>query len=139
LETLREGGKLSRAEEGDLRRILDQIETIERKWRVAWETKASREFKSRFGQWAHVLNDLKQDFEIQAPYYHTEVRLRVLLSLLEEYATDIEGFDLAKLDTFLKRMLAPGRFLWPPELERGFPRDVYWYLYGELKDKDSDW
>lgn len=134
LETLKDGGQLSRNQEADLRQIEDEIEAIRRTWPVAWEKKASREFKSRFGQWAHVLNDLKQDFEAQSPYYHTEVRSRVLLSLLDEYAVDVEGFELTKLDAFLEPMLTPGRFIWPPNLERGFPREGYWFLYGELKE-----
>lgn len=134
LETLSAGRKLSHAEEADLRAIQAELETIQRQWQVAWESKASREFKSRFGQWAHVLNDLKKDFEAQAPYFHTEVRLRVLLALLDEYAPDTEGYDLAPLDAFLERLLSTGRFAWAPELESGFPRDEFWYLYGEMKD-----
>ena len=137
LETLKEGHKLSHMEEADLHQIEDQIETIRRTWPVAWEKKSNREFKSRFGQWAHVLNDLKKDFETQSPYYHTEVRLRVLLALLDEFTTDTEGFDLAPLDAFLERMLAPGRFFWPPELERGFPQEEFWFLFGELKEKQG--
>lgn len=135
LETLRAGGKLSRQEEADLRRIQTRIETIQRQWRVAWEQKASREFRSRFRQWGHVLGDLKQDLEKQAPYYHTEVRLRVLLALLTEYAIDIEGYDLDPLDAILQKMLAPGRFIWEPELERGFPREEFWFLYGDIREE----
>jgi hypothetical protein len=134
LETLSEGRKLSRAEESNLRQIEDQIEAVRRTWPVAWEEKARREFRSRFGQWSHVLNDLKKDFEKQAPYYHTEVRLRVLLALLVEAAPEQDGYDLAPLDAFLQGLLAPSRFLWPPELERGFPRDDYWFLYGEMRE-----
>lgn len=134
LETLQAGRKLSRSEESDLHNIQDRIETIRRTWPVAWEDKAGREFRSRFGQWAHVLNDLKIDFEKQAPYYHTEVRLRVLLELLSEYAPEQDGYDLAPLDAFLQGLLTPARFIWHPELERGFPREDYWFLYGDLED-----
>jgi hypothetical protein len=136
LETLHAGRKLSRREETELRNIQDQIEVIRRKWSVAWEEKAGREFRSRFGQWGHVLSDLKKDFEKQAPYYHTEVRLRVLLELLSEYAPEQDGYDLAPLDAFLRGLLTPARFIWPLELERGFPREEYWFLYGDLRDLD---
>ena len=134
LETLHAGGKLSREEEASLRRIQLEIETMQSRWRVAWEQKSGREFKSRFRQWANVLNDLKKDSEKQAPYYHTEVRLRVLLALLADHAPEIEGIDLELLDAALRKLLASGRFIWEPELERGFPREEFWYLYGEIRE-----
>ncbi len=133
LDALQEGRQLSRAEEGELRRIRTEIETVQRKWQAAWERKAEWEFRSRFGQWAHVLDDLKKDFERQAPYYNSEVRLRMLLDLLAGEVGDTRGYDLTPLDAFLKGLLIPGRFIWPPELEPGFPEEDFWYLYGGLE------
>jgi hypothetical protein len=134
LDTLQQSRKLSRPEEGDLRRIQAEIEATQRRWPVAWEEKAGREFRSRFGQWSHVLSDFKKDFEKQAPYYHSEVRIRVLLALLAKQAPEQAGYDLVPLDAFLQGLLTPARFIWPPELEGGFPRDDFWFLYGEMRD-----
>ncbi len=138
LETLQAGGKLSREEEIELRRIQRVIETTQRRWRVAWEDKASREFKSRFRQWGHVLGDLKKDFEKQAPYYHTEVRLRVLLALLAEYAPATDGYDLAPLDAFLQNCWPPagsfGSRSWSAA-SRGMNSG---FCMGRLREKNSD-
>jgi hypothetical protein len=36
---------------------------------------------------------------------------------------------LAGLDARLRMISTPGGFVWEPEIEKGFPRQDYWYLY----------
>ncbi|MBN2045971.1 MAG: hypothetical protein JW757_13195 [Anaerolineales bacterium] len=134
-KTLQQGRQLTRLEETELDLIQSEIETVQRRWPVAWEAKAGREFRSRFTQWSHILNDLIKDYRKQAPYYQSEVRLRVLLQILSEHTPGQTGYDLVPLDTILRGLWSAGRFIWPPQLERGFPRGEYWFLYGELRDQ----
>jgi len=134
LEALSAVRQLTPAQESELRRIQTAFEAVQRKWQVAWEAKAGREFKSRFDQWGNLLSDIKKDFERQAAYYPHEVRLRVLLELLQPHTetNDIDGYELAPMDAFLRGMLKRDAFLWDPALKPGFPEDVYWFLYGRL-------
>jgi hypothetical protein len=137
LEALAAGRHLSPAEEAELRRIELAVEGMQRRWQVAWETKAGREYRSRFNQYANLLRDIKNSPEKQAPYYSREIRLRVLLALLSPHAGEQEGYDLAQLDAFLRGALTRKTgFIWDPELQPGYPEDAYWYLYGELEQEE---
>jgi len=115
--------------------LLTQLEAVRSKWQVAWETKAGREFKSRLNLWGNYLTDYRQNPEGYADSYPHEVIYRVILELLRnELPADLpEREALYSLDTALRSSLIPGTFIWEPELQPGFPRDVYWFLYGTLR------
>ena len=115
--------------------LVTQLETVRSKWRVAWETKAGREFQSRFGLWSNYLADYRQRPERYADAYPHEVRYRVMLHLLQgEMSTSPpEQEGLIRLDGVLRTSLSPGEFIWDADLIPGFPPEVYWYLYGKLK------
>ena len=134
LEALDAGRGLSRPEMAEWEKSAQALDLVRRKWQAAWQEKASREYRSRFRQWGNVLRDIKKDFEKQSAYYAHEVRLRVLLDLLENEAGAQDGYDLKALDTFLRGMLTRSGFIWDPKLARGFPEEQYWYLYGELRE-----
>jgi hypothetical protein len=39
---------------------------------------------------------------------------------------------LAHLDQILRSQLVSGQFIWDAELQKAFPAEPYWYLYGTL-------
>jgi hypothetical protein len=114
--------------------LLAQLEAVRAKWHAAWEKKAAREFKSRFGLWGNYLSDYRQNPAGQADSYPHEVRNRALLELLQpELPAELpEREALARLDSVLRSSLSPGGFIWEPELRSRFPREAYWFLYGTL-------
>lgn len=111
-----------------------RLDAVRSKWRVAWETKADREFKSRFGLWNNYLTDYRQNPESHADAYSHEVRYRAMLQLLlgELSSPPPEQEALSQLDSVLRTGLSPGEFIWEAGLQPGFPRDEYWFLYGKL-------
>ena len=115
--------------------LATQLDGLRSKWRMAWETKAGREFQSRFGLWNNYLADYCHNPEGQADAYPHEVRYRAMLHLLmDELSTPpSEQKELAQLDSLLRVNLISSDFIWETELQAGFPREVYWYLYGKLK------
>lgn len=115
--------------------LVNQLEAVRAKWRVAWETKAGREFQSRFGLWSNYLSDYRHNPEGHADSYPHEVRNRAMLQLLQpELPAGLpERESLASLDSALRGSLVPGSFIWEPEVQAGFPREEYWFLYGTLK------
>jgi hypothetical protein len=123
---------------GDLvrvERLEDELEDLRSQWRVAWGQKATRELRARLRQWGAYLNDLKRDYEEQAVYYHVEVRSRTLITLLKPSAETSDEGDaevLAGLDRTLSAWFIPGEFIWDQNLQAGFPRQVFWYLWGKL-------
>jgi predicted proteasome-type protease len=59
------------------------------------------------------------------------VMLHLLLAELPTPPTEQEA--LTQLDNMLRTKLISNDFIWDSELSVGFPREVYWYLYGKLK------
>ena len=112
-----------------------QLEAARSKWRVAWENKAAREYRARFGLWKGYLEEYRENPEQHADAYPYQVRYRVMLHLLEvELPVEPKEMEALKgLDAFLRVSLAPSDFLWDPRLEAAFPYEVYWYLYGKLR------
>jgi uncharacterized protein YukE len=112
-----------------------RLDAVRSKWRTAWETKAGREFKSRFGLWKNYLTDYRQNPEGHADAYAHEVSNRVLLQLLsiELPSAPPERESLSQLDGLLRASFAAGDFIWEPALQPGFPREANWFLFGKLK------
>ena len=118
-----------------LEALMAQLDTVRSKWQVAWETKAGWEFQSRYGLWGNYLADYRQNPEGQADAYPHEVRNRAFLQLLlpdlpEELP---ERKALSSLDSLVRSSLSPGDFIWEADVQSGFPRDEYWFLYGTLR------
>lgn len=112
------------------------LDALIQQWRSHWQAKLEREFSSRLRQWIHYVNEVAEKPQAQAPFYASEVRLRVLLGLLAAALggeLPPEGNLLAAADTRLRASFVPGAFVWEPELQAAFPQPAYWFLYGGLK------
>ena len=114
--------------------LVAQLEAVRSKWQVAWETKAGREVQARMRLWSNYLTDYRHNPEGHAYAYSHEVRYRVMLHLLlGEFPALPAGYEgLAQLDVLLRANLLPGDFVWEADLQPGFSREVYWFLYGKL-------
>lgn len=125
------------SQETALIQIETEIEAIHTRWRVAWERKASWEFKSRLRQWGNFLKEIRVDPEDNLGYYRYEVRFRVMMDLLRPDVPDVDPSfleHLESLDLLLRALFAPGEFLWDRDLVTGFPAERFWYLWGTLKE-----
>jgi hypothetical protein len=124
-----------RAREERIDNLMAQLDAVRSKWRVAWETKAGREFQSRFNLWGNYLTDYRQNPEGFADSFPHEVRNRAMLELLQgDLPAELpEREALVSLDSALRSSFLPEAFIWETELQSGFPRDAYWFLYGTLR------
>jgi hypothetical protein len=120
---------------GRIESLVTQLGALRSQWRVAWETKAGRGFQSRLRLWGNYLTDYRHNPEGNADAYPHEVSNRVMLQLLlaELPAPASEREDLAPLDGALQAGFVPGEFMWESDLQSGFPREDYWFLYGKLR------
>ena len=125
---------LDAVQQSEFTRLEREFDALKRKWQVAWEEKANREFASRLRQWSHYLDEFSLNPDAQAPYYRSEVRLRVLLELLKDDLGEVPQEDLSVLDESLRAQFIEGDFIWDEGLADGFPQDNYWYLYGQLSN-----
>ena len=85
--------------------------------------------------WGDYLEEYRMNAQDNADRYAYEVRLRVMLQLLlpevgEQPQTEM--VLLAGLDGYLQSVLKKDGFIWEAEVQKGFPVDSYWYLYGNL-------
>ena len=113
-----------------------ELQAFRSRRRVAWEQKATRNFTARLTLWRNFLEELRDDPEAHADRYAYEVTRRVQLVLLSEDArgrTQAEDDLLDLLDTVLQSLLVPGEFIWDAELEQGFQKSSFWFLYGHLE------
>ena len=125
-------GQLSPEQRTEYAQLARKVETTQQQWTAAWEAKTIREYRSRLRQWTHYLNDLGKEPETHAPYYRSEVRVRVLLELLGEYITAEEQHPLAVLDIALHGQIKPSDFIWDSELQAEFSQQEFWFLYGTI-------
>lgn len=120
----------------ELNRLIKELGATRARWRVAWGQKAQAEFRARLNLWRHFIEDYRKDPSAHYDRYAHEVGRRVLLQLLELESKDLPKAEqelLAGLDEVLKVGIVSGEFIWDKELASGFPRRVYWYLYGQVK------
>jgi hypothetical protein len=80
------------------------------------------------------LNDLGRNPEEYNDFYGSEVRLRLIMDLIEPMMDPPDETYinlLNELDIFLRRILIPGAFIWDAVFVPGFEQDTYWYLWGK--------
>jgi len=119
----------------DVEKVITSMDKIRSNWRVAWEKKAERSFGVRLKMWRDYIEEYRQGPLDNADRYAYEVRLRTMLTLLKTEGggqVSAEVDLLAILDKFLDTVLINDDFVWEPELQMGFPENIYWYLYGRL-------
>ncbi|GAP15123.1 hypothetical protein LARV_02904 [Longilinea arvoryzae] len=117
--------------------LIAQIDRIFEKWRSNWAKKAALEYSGRLKLWKDHLDELLAD--PSRAIYRYEIRSRVILDLLqvdmlaEPRAQEQEY--LAGLDARLRGASLEDDFVWEPELQAGFPRDRFWFLYRSLRSE----
>ena len=112
-----------------------RIEAVRKRWRVAWGRKCEHSFHTRLMMWRNFLEEYRSEPKQNAERYPHEVRMRLMLHLLQKDAQPIGEAELrllSTLDSLLRHVLRPGGFVWDAERAGGFPPEEYWFLYGYL-------
>jgi hypothetical protein len=128
--------RMPTAEQAEAARLQTEVDLIRNRWRVAWENKAGREFTARLRLWRDFLEELREEPSRHADRYAYEVGRRVILNLLVNETSQIPPAErelLSGLDGLLRAIFMPGDFIWETDLQRGFPAEEYWFLYGGVQ------
>jgi hypothetical protein len=123
-----------------LAKLLQNLHAVISDWRVAWSSKAAREYRMRLNMWRNFIEEYRKDPEGNADRYPFEARLRVMLHLLQAEADKLDSAELemlAGLDKVLRTVFVTGEFVWDVDVMDGFPQEVYWYLFGKLPEELS--
>lgn len=129
------GYQKSPAQMDQVTELFAEMDRIHAKWRVAWEKKAGHSFSVRIRMWRDFIEEYRNAPQDNADRYPYEVRLRTMLSLLKSEGggqLPAEEDLLTVLDGYIKTVFSTDGFIWESEVQAGFPKDVYWYLYGKL-------
>ena len=129
------GFEKSSAEGKKLRQVQAQLDRIRTQWSAAWQVKVKQEMRARVELWANFLDDYREKSETNFDRYPYEVGRRVMIQILsaQDDAVSSQLSALIQgLDRYLKSVIREDDFLWDPPLQSVFPRDPYWYLYGQL-------
>lgn len=121
----------------ELTSLDEQFNLLKKQWRVAWEKKVVRDFNARLILWKNFLEDHRKNPGGHYDRYGYEVRSRVILYLLSLEGVQIPSEKketLTDLDRRLRLVFVPGEFIWDNEIIQRFPREPYWYLYGEIQE-----
>lgn len=119
---------------------LDQAERAlafqKSEWRFRYQSKLTRDLRSRLDSWAWYLEDCCRGGESIIAHYPRQVETRVKIELLlaeaDEVGLDVQGARQRQtdLDRRLRADFALGDFCWLDELAPGFPAERFWYVWG---------
>lgn len=105
---------------------------------VRFEERAHKELHARLRQWGEYLRDLRSDVRAHAGYYASSVETRAIIAALLDflavppYRLDAQvAKEVAALDANLHGRWQPGDFVWPLEWQPAYPKETYWWLYGQ--------
>jgi len=127
---------ISSEEEEDYKKSLLAIQRIREEWLSNWQIKEEHEFGARLNLWQQYLCELRSDLRRHAAFYPREVRARVIMQLFlsEGLVKGVNRDQLTMLDQMLRGLSRPGPFIWEAQIENGFPREQFWFLYVTLND-----
>jgi hypothetical protein len=127
---------LDEAEQERLDRAVFQYRQATADRLVRWEEKAHQELQARLRQWQEHLRDIRH--KQTHVNYATAAEVRTMIAdFLDEMSEPPYQLDadiprrLNALDQELKNHLRPGDFVWPEEWQPAYPREEYWWLYGQ--------
>jgi hypothetical protein len=113
-------------------RLLASVERHIDRWNANWQMKAKKEYPERLRLWRNYLDEFSSDPTGNRGSYPYQVRLRVILQLLEdEFGVGSQNTapSLHLADQALLSHTRPGSFVWEEGIRSGFPADKFWFLY----------
>jgi hypothetical protein len=121
--------------EDELKMLIHKVEFIRERWQANWQKKAASEFPQRVKLWENYLRDLKTHSQKSEHEYRQAVRWRTISQLLGDemgFNALAENEPLTILDKMLEAITVSGSFVWQAEMENGFPKEKFWFLYISL-------
>jgi hypothetical protein len=98
--------------------------------------KALHELHSRLDAWRSILDD---DDRKTSVFYAQGVRVRAKIHLLEQILNAEVPIELVhyreRLDQEHFEIFVPGEFVWDARLQKPFPKNPCWWLYGHLLEE----
>ena len=125
-------GKIS----ADRKELIELFKKFQLEWVGVWQEKAEKEFNYRIKQWHRYLADLHGAITQSKIRFKNEIRIRVLLELLQKQLKDegdhvIDALDASDLE--FHQLMKADDFVWPLEIKSAFASEDFWFLYCSAK------
>jgi hypothetical protein len=113
-----------------------EIQVICGHWKTAWASKCQMELKMRLRQWGDFIMGMASDKNEPSTAYRHQVRNRVIIQLFEDSLPELAAEyseSIVRKDKILEKYSVDNEFIWETEVQTGFPREKFWYLYRLMK------
>jgi hypothetical protein len=133
---------LSPEQRARLAAALESFHYTMTEWKAHAAARMVRELDARLRSWSWFVEDCQAHRRSCISQYATEAELRTLIELLLEEASSYEDVSdqrsrLAQLDAQFRNWFQPGDFVWRPALAPVYPRERFWWLYGQPEFKEE--
>ncbi len=127
---------LSKSQHSRLSAALQQHDAVQREWTLHYERKLKGEVPARLKQMYAFFRDCQENPGGCASAYPPEALRRTIVQEIL-FAMDEFGYykrelmsSVERMDIALRRLLHADRFIWSARLESLYPRQDFWWLYG---------
>ncbi|MFO7663331.1 MAG: hypothetical protein R6X18_12170 [Chloroflexota bacterium] len=133
---------LYESERSKLAEVRDDFEAALAETVVRFEQRAYQELSARLREWTNYLRNLSSsasiagDREMYAGKVDTRIVVGELVDKLGQHPYHLDGRvprDVAAVDRRMRLMWEPGSFVLAPVWALAYPRETYWWLYGNPK------
>jgi hypothetical protein len=140
---------LAAAQRDTLDKAVRQFELVRDVHRPRYVMHALHDLRGRLNAWTWFLDDYTKRPNEEAAYYPAQAHTRLAIELLldELMSSPIERIHdseatkfmqhLSALDERLRADWIDGDFVWDDVLSHAFPREQFWWLYGQLRVPDK--
>ncbi len=131
---------LTEAEWRQLQESVAQFDAITADRVVRFEEKSTQDLEARLREWHEHLDDFQEHETVPLAHYAAAVQVRAIVAALvhklgkRPFRLDAGVHQqIHVLDGALLALWQFGQFVWPPEWVPAYPRQEYWWLYGQAQ------
>lgn len=129
--------ELTGVQEATLSKAIAQYDEVRQEWAVHHEKKVNREVLSRLKMMTAFFRECRDSMRSCASAYPVEAQRRTIVQELiigmDDYDLDTHEVTTAlhMTDGELRKYVTAGDFIWDAKLQPVYPRDTFWWLYGQ--------
>lgn len=135
--------ELSSVQSATLDKAIAQYDEVRSEWTVHYEKKMNSEVVSRLKSMDEFFRECQESARACQSGYPVEALRRTIVQeviiALKADALDTHAAITAchRIDSPLRRWVIPGDFIWAESLAPVYPRDTFWWLYGQPDGTES--
>lgn len=129
--------ELTGTQAATLDKAIAQYDDMRKEWAVHYEQKINLEILSRLKMMEAFFRECRESMRSCVSAYPVEAQRRTIVQELmiglnnDNLDTSQVNAPLHMTDGELRRFVRAGDFIWDPKLKPVYPKDTFWWLYGQ--------